>query len=156
VSETSREAELAHEIAETALRLGVQVAAAESITAGHVASALAAGTNGSEWFCGSIVAYQTPVKQALLGVTTDQVITAECAEQMARGALWATHADLVVATTGVGGPDPEEGRPPGTVFICAGNTEKLTVFEHAFDGDPEAVVVAATLQALQHLRDVAA
>lgn len=74
---------------------------------------------------------------------------------MAEGALRLTGADLVVSITGVGGPDPEEGKPPGTVIICAGSRDDLQVFDHAFDGEPEDVVRLATEQALRHLKDAA-
>jgi PncC family amidohydrolase len=130
---------------------GHRVVTAESVTAGGIATALAAAGGASEWFCGGIVAYQTETKRRVLGVTADRVITEECARQMAEGALAATGADLAVAVTGVGGPDPEEGEPPGTVFICAGSAERWHVFEHRFEGDPPQVVELAVTHALRHL-----
>ena len=130
----------------------VTIAAAESVTAGHIASALAIGENASEWFMGSVVAYRTTTKQRLLRVTEERVITAECAAQMLLGVLDATRADVGVSTTGAGGPDPEEDQPPGTVFICAGTRDRHTVFEHHFDGPPAEVVSSATSAALEHLR----
>ncbi len=75
---------------------------------------------------------------------------------MAEGALRLTGADLVVSITGVGGPDPEEDHPAGTVIVCAGSHDALQTFEHAFDGPPEEVVRLATLQALRHLCDALA
>lgn len=130
---------------------GHTVAAAESVTGGSIAVALAAAPDASQWFCGSIVTYRTSMKQDVLGVTSDKVISHDCARQMAEGALQLTGADLVVSVTGVGGPDPEEGQPPGTVIICAGSTQRLRLFDHAFDGPPEEVVRLATLHALRHL-----
>ena len=127
--------------------------AAESVTAGGVATALAAAGEASEWFSGSIVAYRTATKRELLGVESDAVISHRCAREMAEGALRLTGADLVVSVTGVGGPDSEEGEPPGTVIICAGQRDDLRVFDHSFTGPPEQVVRQATLQALRHLKD---
>lgn len=149
------EHDLAEEAATAARARDLKVAAAESVTAGRVATALASAGSGSDWFSGSVVAYQTSLKQELLGVTTERVITAECATQMAIGCLRVTGADLAVAITGVGGPDPEEGRPAGTVFVCVADRHGSEVFEHAFAGDPEAVVDQATVAALQHLVDAA-
>lgn len=131
------------------------VVAAESVTAGSIATALAAAPDASRWFLGSIVAYRTAMKRHLLGVSCDDLITAECARQMAEGALRLSGADLVVSVTGVGGPDPEQGHPAGTVIICAGRTGRLHIFEHAFDGPPEDVVRQATLHALHHLAEQA-
>jgi nicotinamide-nucleotide amidase len=134
---------------------GLTVAAAESITAGEVATALAAASDASEWFGASIVAYETAMKRKVLGVRSERIISEQCAREMAEGVLLLTGADLVVATTGVGGPDPEEGKPPGTVVICAGTRDDLRVFEHALPGSPEEVVKLATRRALEHLRDAA-
>lgn len=145
--------ELARRLAETTH--GRKVAAAESITAGRIATSLAAAPDASEWFWGSVVAYHTGMKRELLGVTSTTIISRDCARQMAQGLLDRTGAELVVATTGVGGPDPEEGRPPGTVVICAGTADGLHVFEHRFDGSPEEVVEQATVEALRHLAEAA-
>ncbi len=139
-------------VARAARHRGLTVAAAESVTAGQVAQALAAAGEASEWFRGSVVAYQTAMKQAVLGVTSDAVITADCAREMAAGVLALTGADVAVAVTGVGGPDEEEGQPPGTVYICVGTAGDLRVTEHHFDGDPVEVVESATLAALRELR----
>ena len=54
-----------------------------------------------------------------------------------------------IAVTGVGGPDPEEGKPAGTVYICVGSGESLQTFAHRFDGDPAEVVQQATVRALR-------
>jgi nicotinamide-nucleotide amidase len=144
--------DIAHDIATTARNTGRSVAAAESVTAGKIATALAAAPEASEWFRGSVVAYHTATKRDLLGVRSELIISVACAREMAEGALRVTGADLAVAVTGVGGPDPEEGRPAGTVIICAGTSDRLEVFEHAFDGEPEEVVRLSTLHALRHLQ----
>lgn len=143
----------ARAVGEAALERGITVAAAESVTAGGIATALAAAPDASDWFGGSVVAYRTPVKQRALGITTDQVITERCAREMAIGVLNVTGATVAVAVTGVGGPDPEEDQPAGTVFICAGTRDGLQVFAHRFGGQPAEVVEQATEQALVHLGD---
>ncbi len=147
--------DVGEQIAALARDHNITIAAAESVTAGKVATALAAAGDASEWFGASIVAYGTEQKRRILGVTSDTVISHQCALEMAEGALRIAGADLVVSITGVGGPDDEEGRPPGTVIICAGTLDDLECFDHAFDGPPEDVVAQATMQALRHLRDSA-
>jgi len=146
---------LAEEVAGIAQSGGFTVGAAESVTGGTIATALAAAPDASEWFPGSIVAYGTGLKRELLGVTAADVITAECARQMAEGALRVTAADLVVSVTGVGGPGPEDGHPAGTVFIGVGDARDLRVFEHRLDGEPDEVVRSAALRALRHLAEAA-
>jgi nicotinamide-nucleotide amidase len=145
----------ARAVATAAHGRGHTVVAAESVTAGSIATALAAAPDASEWFCGSFVAYRTATKRAVLDVTSDDVITHDCAMQMADAALRLSGADLAVAVTGVGGPDPENGHPPGTVVICTASAKGARVFDHVFDGDPAQVVRLATLHALRHLTGAA-
>ncbi len=140
-------AERIAELAGTQVRIGV----AESLTSGALASALGAAPRASEWFCGAVVAYSERVKFDVLGVTPGPVITARCAREMAEGALRLLGCDVVAAVTGAGGPDPEEGRPPGTVYLAHGRAGALTVDELHLDGGPAEVVektVAAALTAI--------
>jgi nicotinamide-nucleotide amidase len=150
------ERDLAELVGTGARSRDLTVAAAESVTAGRIATALASAGSAADWFSGSIVAYRSSLKQQLLGVTSDRVITPECAIEMATGVLRATGADLAVSVTGVGGPDPEEGRPPGTVFIAVASAQRTDVYDYQFDGTPEEVVGAATRVALRHLADAVA
>jgi PncC family amidohydrolase len=105
-------------VAEVCTQRGLTVAVAESLTAGLLASAIGEGPDAKEWFCGAVVAYQTAVKARVLGLADGvDPCSAACATQLAVGARDLLRADLVVSTTGVGGPDPEDGHPPGSVFI---------------------------------------
>ena len=129
------------------------VIAAESVTAGSVGQALAAAPDASEWFAGSLVTYMDSAKHSILGVDTDDVFTADCAQQMAAGALRVSGANVAVAITGVAGPDPADGHEVGEVYICVGPANALDTFEHRLTGDPVDIVDAAKLHALRHLRD---
>ncbi len=55
-------------------------------------------------------------------------------------------ADVGVATTGVAGPDPQDGRAPGTVFVAVSGPGGTDVRELHVDGD-RATVRAATVAA---------
>lgn len=101
---------------------GHTVATAESLTGGRLAALLTETPGASATYVGGVVAYATTVKEALLGVSPEivrrhGVVSAECATAMARGVQAATGATYAVSTTGVAGPDRQEGHPPGTVFI---------------------------------------
>jgi PncC family amidohydrolase len=101
---------------------GETLATAESLTGGRLAAALTGVPGASRSYLGGVVAYATSVKQDLLGVPAALVerygvISAECALAMARGAAGATGAVWGVGTTGVAGPDRQEGHPPGTVHV---------------------------------------
>lgn len=138
-------------IAEAASRSGTTVGVAESLTAGRIASALGAGEDASQWFRGGVVAYAPQVKFGVLGVTPGPVVTERCAQQMARGVADLLDADVAVATTGVGGPGPDEGRDAGTVFIAVWSGGEATCREFHFSGDPDEVLESTTTAALAWL-----
>lgn len=107
-----------------------RIVCAESCTGGHIADALTEIPGASKFFCGGIVAYSAEIKKRLLGVPESTlehfgIVSRECAEAMARGALNALDADWAVATTGVAGPGPQDGIPAGTVCIAVASRESI-------------------------------
>jgi nicotinamide-nucleotide amidase len=138
-------------IARLAADHALTVAAAESLTSGLIASRLGAGPGASEWFRGSVVAYQEPVKFNVLGVPPGPLVTPECAEGMARGVGQLLGADVSVAATGVGGPEPAEGKPAGTVYVAVTLRDSTTVRELNLDGDPKDILEATADHALELL-----
>jgi len=145
--------DLAEAIAQRANQRSLRVAAAESLTSGQICGALGAASGASEWFAGGVVAYRNKTKFDVLGVTPGPVMTATCAEQMARGVVDLTASDVAVSVTGVGGPGSEEGRAAGTVFIGIATTTVVRSFEYAFTGDPEEVVTSTVRAALDRLTE---
>lgn len=110
------------ELIAVAGRLGVTIATAESLTAGLVASKLAQVPGASVVLRGGIVAYATDIKGSVLGLDQsilEHVVSEPVAVAMAAGAARVLAADIGVATTGVAGPDPLDGQPPGTVWLAA-------------------------------------
>lgn len=134
---------------------GWGVATAESLTAGTIATVLAAAPDATSWLRGSIAAYSPEVKFDLLGVPRGPVVTEECALTMARSTATLLHADLCVAVTGVGGPEPDEGQPPGTVWFAVVSPAGERTEKVVFDGDPVEVLAATTQHALRLLSDAA-
>jgi len=145
--------ETVERIADLAGEKGLTIAAAESLTSGLIASLLGAGPSASDWFRGSVVAYQEPVKFDVLGVREGPVVAADCAEEMARGVAKLLAADVAVAATGVGGPDPSEGKPAGTVFLAITVDGQATVRELDLDGEPEEILENTATHALELLLD---
>ncbi|MEV7619012.1 CinA family protein [Microbacterium sp. NPDC089321] len=130
----------------------LRVAVAESLTSGALASAVGAGEGASAWFGGGVVAYLPEVKERVLGFPADQDPTsAECAEQLARGARELLDADLCVSTTGVGGPDAEDGHPAGEVFLGWATRDEVGHRRLELDGEPEDVLDATIEAAVQLL-----
>jgi len=147
--------QLEQQIADALLNSNRTAAVAESLTGGNISAGLSAIEGASDWFLGGLVAYAEEVKFGLLGVERGPVINAKCAEQMANGVIRLLHADLAVATTGVGGPGPQEDLPQGTVFIAVATPTTVRVQEYRFEGDPFEIVRQTTRQALQDLADAA-
>jgi nicotinamide-nucleotide amidase len=102
---------------------GETIAVAESLTGGALASALVEVPGVSAVLRGGVVAYATDLKHTLLGVDAELLaregaVHPEVAVQMADGVRARLGAAWGMATTGVAGPDPQDGRPPGRVFVA--------------------------------------
>lgn len=114
---------IAARVLELLAERGQTVAAAESLTGGLVAAELTAVPGASRTVRGSVTAYATAVKHGVLGVDGALLeergaVDAEVARQMAAGARRVLGADWGVATTGVAGPDPQDGQPVGRVYVA--------------------------------------
>ncbi len=130
---------------------GRTVACAESFTAGTLCQALASVEGSGDWFRGGVVSYQADVKHEVLGVRPGPVVEESAAREMAAGVARLLGADAAVATTGVAGPDPQDGRPPGVVVVGwfvdgRAGAETLEV-----PGDPEDVISRGARAALARL-----
>lgn len=102
---------------------GHTVAVAESLTAGALGEALTRVPGASATFRGGLVAYSTDLKAGLLGVDPALLrargaVDPEVAAQMALGVRHRLGATYGVATTGVAGPEPQDGVPVGTVHVA--------------------------------------
>lgn len=128
-------------LSDVARERGLRICVVESLTSGKLASTIGAAEGAGEWFAGGIVAYLTDVKESVLGLTpgTDPC-SATCAEQLAEGARRLFDADLCVSTTGVGGPGPENGHPPGTVYIGWSSSEGVGSRMLALTGEPPEIL----------------
>ena len=136
--------ELAAEILSVLTASGQTLAAAESLTGGLVAAALTDVPGSSTAFRGGVVAYATELKAQLLGVDTDMLadhgpVYAPVAVAMAEGVRKRLDATVGVATTGVAGPDPADGFPPGTVHIAVSLADDTVVRTMALAGTRDEV-----------------
>ncbi len=129
------------------------VAIAESLTGGSLSARLAAGPVSSEWYRGAVVSYSSAVKHELLKVPDGPVVSEPAALAMAESACKLLGADFAVSVTGAGGPDPQDGQPPGTVWMALHNHHTGTTqsrLDH-FSGDPEAVIAQTCATAIKWL-----
>lgn len=135
-------------------RRGWSIGTAESLTAGLVVATLVDVPGASASVRGGVAAYATDVKAAVLGVDADLLARAgavdeEVARQMARGARRVLGTDVAIATTGVAGPDPQDGKPVGTVYIAVATPERETVERLALSGARRDIRVATVTAALR-------
>lgn len=134
------------------------LATAESLTGGALGAAITAIPRASTTYLGGVITYATTLKEQLLGVSEETVsqfgvVSAECAAEMAEGARRATGATWGVSTTGVAGPDEQEGKPVGLVYVGVAGPiggSGTAVRELRLDGDrneirSQTVVEAAKL-----------
>lgn len=134
------------------------IAVAESLTGGLVVAELVSVPGASAVVRGGVVAYATELKSTLLGVDAELLaergpIDPEVARQMAEGARRrlghaGAPADLGVATTGVAGPDPQDGHPVGEVWIGVALGDRLEARGLTLGGDRASIRSATVAESL--------
>jgi len=120
------------------------VAVAESLTGGLVAALLTGTPGASATFRGGLVPYATDLKASVVGVSESLLARAgavhpEVALELARGVRARLSATWGVGVTGVAGPEPQGGRPVGTVFVAAVGPPGETVSELELTGDRNSI-----------------
>lgn len=110
---------------------GWRIATAESCTGGLVSAALTDIPGSSDVFDRGFVTYSNAAKQAMLGVhaetlSTHGAVSEATAQEMAKGALAQSGADLAVAITGIAGPGGSEFKPEGRVCFALALREQVT------------------------------
>lgn len=140
MSPTSNAAVLIEELA----RLGHTLAVAESLTGGLVAAELTSVPGASRVVRAGITAYATDCKASLLGVPSDVLdvdgaVSGRTALAMAQGVAERAQATWGISTTGVAGPDTQEGKPVGLAFIGVSGPGTSLVTEFHLLGDRSSV-----------------
>lgn len=113
------------------LEQGKVIVTAESCTGGLIASQITTEAGSSAVFNAGYITYANHIKTSTLGVSEDSfaqegAVSETVARQMAQGALEKSGADVVVAVTGIAGPDGGTvDKPVGTVWIAWGEKTQL-------------------------------
>lgn len=114
---------ISNDFAKKAQVLGVVLATAESCTAGLISATVAMTSGSSGWLDSGFVVYTAEAKHRMLDVKYQtiekfNITSVNVAGEMAIGALLKSNANLVIAVTGVAGPNGgTEEIPVGTVAI---------------------------------------
>lgn len=147
-----RTSALAAQVVAVLRERGLTVATAESLTGGLLGASLTDVPGASAVYRGGLIVYATALKATLAGVSdetlaADGPVAATTAAELARGAARTCGADWGLATTGVAGPEPQDGHPVGQVFVAvAGAVSRVDhedrpvrVRELALSGDRPAI-----------------
>lgn len=133
------------------------LAVMESLTGGLLASTITNVQNSAKYFIGGVSAYSTKVKEQM-GVPHEVIekygtISEETACAMAHAIRERFGADYAVGITGVAGPDEQEGKKVGTVYIAVeGPDGVVTTMGPGWRGHREDQKRFSVLAALNLLR----
>jgi nicotinamide-nucleotide amidase len=147
-----------HAVAGLLVARALDLAVAESLTGGLIASRLVEVAGASRWFRGGVVAYASDVKFDVLGVPRGPVVTERAARDMATGVRRVLGADVGLGITGVAGPDAQEDVAPGTVHIglalpgAGPGEDVVTATTLRLPGDRDRVRQYAAISALDLVR----
>lgn len=116
------EEEVGQALGKLLLAEGKSLAVMESCTGGGLANEITDAPGSSAWFRGGIVSYTNAAKIANgvdpAIIERDGAVSIATAEAMAMAVRERLGADYGLAVTGVAGPDPQEGKPVGTVILA--------------------------------------
>ena len=135
---------------------GQTVATAESLTGGLLCATLVEVPGASDVLRGGVVAYLAETKSDVLGVDPALLervgtVHADVAAAMAEGAIRVMGSTWGVATTGVAGPEPSEGKPVGTVHVAVAGPGGVETRDVSLHGDRRLVREQAVDAALSLL-----
>ncbi len=111
-----------------AIMQGRSLATAESLTGGQIGSVITSIPGASGFYNGGVITYSTQLKHALLNVPLKDLeqygaVSAHTASLMATHVAALLGAEFGLAVTGVAGPQMQEGKPAGTVFVACHRIE---------------------------------
>lgn len=155
---TDRDEKIEQAIGRILQEKGLCMATAESCTGGYMAHLITSIPGSSTYFKGSVVSYSNDLKTNLLGVPEETIaghgaVSQPVVEQMARGVLSQTGAEVAVAVSGIMGPDGgSPDKPVGTVWMAVANTEKTEAKAMHFRYDRQRNIELTATHALNFLR----
>jgi nicotinamide-nucleotide amidase len=142
------------------VRRSATVAVAESLTGGLIGAAITSVSGASKAFRGGVISYATELKQELLGVPAELLqregaVHPEVAAAMATGVARLCGATYGLAVTGVAGPEPQDGKPVGTVHAAvSGPGGQIWSRELRLEGSRERIRVETVDEAVDLLAGV--
>ncbi|WP_033613129.1 CinA family protein [Helicobacter pylori] len=138
--------------------LNLKIAVAESCSGGLLSHAFTSVSGASAVFMGGVVCYSEEVKREILKVNATTlkvfgVYSEECVKEMLSGVFLNFKVDLVLAVSGVAGPNGgSKANPVGTVYIGVQKSGSHALIDRCFfEGDRESVQNKSVEHALNML-----
>lgn len=137
---------------------GFKISCAESMTGGLLASSITKEEDASTIFDFSCVVYSNEIKTKVLNcqkTTIDQhgVYSLAVVEEMILGLEKINQAEVLIAISGVSGPNESDGHQPGEVFIAIKIIDKTFFFKEKFTGTREVVQLKTVQFCLTKVRE---
>jgi len=136
---------------------GWTLALGESCTGGLIAHRITDVPGSSDYFLGGVMAYSNPVKERLLGVSSETLqavgaVSEETAREMAQGASQSIGSDVGISVTCIAGPGGgTDEKPVGLTYIGASTPDGEWVERHVFQGDRKSIKESAANASLELL-----
>ena len=124
--------------------LDLTLSSIESLTGGLFASSVTSIPGVSSVFKGTVVTYQTSIKEDVVHVDKKivkeyGVVSSQTAEEMARHGRELLSSDVCVSFTGNAGPSAMESKPVGLVYIGVAIGSSVYTIERHFTGDRNSI-----------------
>jgi nicotinamide-nucleotide amidase len=137
---------------------GLTVAVAESCTGGFISKLFTSVPGSSEYFKGSVIAYDNLVKEQILKIEKSLIleygaVSKEVVEAMAISVRKLMGVDVSIATSGIAGPDGgTTDKPVGTTWIAVSDSGQIISHKFLFGEHRGRNIEKASLSALNMLR----
>lgn len=134
------------------------VATAESCTGGYIAHLLSKHAGSSVFFKGSIIAYANIIKEQLLNVPHETLMTVgavsqDTVTQMVQAVLTTMNTDYAIAVSGIMGPGgATDEKAVGLVWIAVASKDRCIVKDFQFRFDRDRNIELTAINALNLLR----
>jgi nicotinamide-nucleotide amidase len=137
---------------------GMTLSAAESCTGGYFSHKITSVPGSSQYFNGSLVTYSNQMKEHLLGVKSDTLlshgaVSEETVKEMVLGLIAQTKSDIGVSVSGIAGPgggSPE--KPVGTIWMAISNGKSTVTYKVNATKDRSKNIEYATTYLMNKLR----
>ena len=150
---------LEQEVGNLLCQKGLTLAIVESATGGLISHMITNVPGSSDYYKGSIIAYDNKVKINLVGVSRDTInkygaVSCQVAHEMAKGGRSLLGTDICLVDTGISGPSgATKEKPVGLFYIGLSHQSGTYTRKHNFHGNRDQNKKAAAKASLSWLKE---